>query len=275
MPLKRQVVVGKYGRSPKRKDFRVKIHFNRKFFYLTLAAAALVAIFYLFFISSAFRIKGVNISGLETVNEGRVLDVVDNILDDKKFGFLDGANSFIFSKDSLRASMLTLFPKMGNVEIKISDNDVLNIIIEERDMAGVWCRARECFYFDKGGIIFEEAPQSLGSLMVAVTDERNIEPNLGSVVLEALQVSLAKEAYRLIGNNFSFGIKTIIITPEGEYEVLTSENWRILLDKSADLEHQLSNLKYLLDEEVKTRRKELEYVDLRLGNRVYYKYLEN
>ena len=53
--------------------------------------------------------------------------------------------------------------------------------------------------------------------------------------------------------------------------LLTAELW----EKDDDIEYQLSNLKYVLDEEIKARRGELEYVDLRLGNKVYYKYLKN
>jgi len=46
----------------------------------------------------------------------------------------------------------------------------------------------------------------------------------------------------------------------------------VFLDNEEDADYNLSNLKYLLDEEIQTRRRELEYVDLRLGNKVYYKY---
>jgi len=234
--------------------------------------AILAGAFYFFLISDSFEIREVNISGFKAVSEEQILGTVNNVLGEKKFGFLRSANYFLLSKEKLQSNMLISLPKIRAVDIKKVDKNVLEIYVQEREVAGVWCGDNECFYFDKEGVIFEQAPRSFGSLMVSVTDERDIEPNLGDVVLEAAQVNLVQEAHRLLGNNFPFGIRGIIITPDAEFEILTSQNWRILLNKNEDIEYQLSNLKYVLDEEVGIRRDELEYVDLRLGNRVYYKY---
>ena len=237
--------------------------------------AILSGAFYFLLISGSFEMREVNISGFEAVSEEQILGAMNNILKEKKFGLLGAANYFLLSEEKLQSSILVSLPKIKNADIKKVDKNVLEIYVEEREVTGVWCRDNECFYFDKGGVIFEQAPRSFGSLIVSVTDERDIEPNLGSVVLGKAQVDLVREAHRLLGNNFPFGVRGIIITHDAEFEILTSENWRVLLDKNEDIEYQLSNLKYVLDEEIGTRRGELEYVDLRLGNRVYYKYREN
>ena len=275
MPPQKSKVVGRYGRPQKKKSFRLKFLFSRKFFYLALLTAILGGAFYFFLISGSFKMREVNISGFEAVSEEQILGAMNNILREKKFGLLGAANYFLLSEEKLQSSILVSLPKIKNADIKKIDKNVLEIYVEEREVTGVWCRDNECFYFDKEGVIFEQAPRSFGSLMVSVTDERDIEPNLGSAVLRGAQVDLVREAHRLLGNNFPFGVRGIIITQDVEFEILTSENWRVLLDKNEDIDYQLSNLKYVLDEEIGTRRGELEYVDLRLGNRVYYKYREN
>ena len=145
-------------------------------------------------------------------------------------------------------------------------------MIEERDTLGVWCKSGDCFYFDKNGVIFEQAPRSFGSLVISIEDARDIEANLGSAVLDKNQVEFSSAVHGIIGRNFPFSSRTFFITKEAEYEILTSENWRLLLNKNEDSEYQLSNLKHLLDKEIQSRRGELEYIDLRLGNKVYYKY---
>jgi len=272
MPPQKSKVVGRYGRPSKRKSFSLKLRFSRKFFYLAFLTAILAGAFYFFLISGSFEIKEVNVSGFEEVSEEQILGAVNNILGEKKFGIFGADNYFLLSEEKLQSSILVSLLKVRAVDIKKIDKNVLEIYVEERKIVGVWCGDNGCFYFDKEGVIFDQAPRSFGSLMVSVTDERDIEPNLGSVVLEEAQVNLAQEAHRLVGNNFPFGIRGIIITPDAEFEILTSENWRILLNKNEDIEYQLSNLKYVLDEEIGTRSGELEYVDLRLGNRVYYKY---
>ena len=255
---------------------------------MALLALGAGGVFYFLFVSHKFEIKNVIISGLETVSEDEVRGAVDNVLGEKKFRFFESRNYFLFSTHKLQTSLLASFPKIGEVEIQKSQQSILDIFVQERDAIGVWCGMHGCFYFDKTGVIFEPAPKSFGSLMITIEDERYLtstetvpadingdspgEISLGSAVLTIEQVVFAGEAQGLVGRNFPFSVRTFRISEEGEYEILTSEGWRVLLDKNAGVEYQLSNLKYVLDEEIETRRHELEYVDLRLGNRVYYKY---
>ena len=239
-------------------------------------------VFYFLFISDKFAIGQVNVSGLKAIRETEVRRVVDDILEQKRFGFLESTNYFLFPSDMLQTTLAAAFPRIGNAKVQKLQHNTVDIIIEERDAIGVWCLASRdlakpdgpdgCFYFDKKGVIFVQAPKSFGSLMIGIRDERDTEASVGNAVLSSAQVAFAGAAQGLVSRNFPFSIRTFVITRDGEYEILTSEGWRVLLDKSAEAEYQLSNLKYVLDEEIETRRQELEYVDLRLGNRVYYKY---
>jgi len=177
----------------------------------------------------------------------------------------------------MRAEILETFPKIGEIKIK-KNPETVEITVEERGAIGVWCgRAGECFYFDKSGVIFEESPKSTGSLILAIQDERSqlsgSDPDsLGEIVVSSDEINFFQETKGLISRNFPFNAQLFIITEKSEFELQTSENWRVFLNKKESPQYQVSNLKYLLDEEIKNRRWELDYVDLRLGNRVYYKY---
>lgn len=209
--------------------------------------------------------------GLKTIPRDQIFREVNSIFNQKKFVFLKSRNYFIFPEDKMRAEILETFPKIGEVIVK-KNSETIEITVEERGMIGVWCSMGECFYFDKKGVIFEQAPKSTGSLILAVEDARNFDHNLGDTVLTSAEVTFLEEARGLISRNFPFDAQLFIITQKSEFEILTSENWRVFLNKKESPQYQLSNLKYLLDEEIKNRRRELDYVDLRLGNRVYYKY---
>lgn len=287
MPSKnRQVVVGKYGR-PKRKTRRFNFRLSRKSLYVITPILVFGGIFYFVFISDRFEIKDVRISGLKTVSEEEMRDIINDVLGQKKLGFLKSKNYFLLSADKLQSSILVSLPKISSVVIA-KTTEALNIEIEEREALGIWCLASQylvkpdsdCFYFDKEGIIFEESPKSSGTLFMSIEDMRDRMLTLGSAVLSEGEILLSQEAQRLLAGNFSFAAATILIRSDGEYELLTTEGWRILLNKNDALEYQLSNLKYLLDEKIKARLGDLpadrqaglEYVDLRLGNRVYYKF---
>jgi len=274
--MEKNKVVGRYSSASRaRRKRKLSFRLTKKIFYFVFTASAFGGIFYFLFVSSVFSIKEVNITGLKTIPEKQVMAEVNNIFSSKKFGFLESRNYFIFSVNDLKASLDESFPKVGEITIK-KDPEVLEIVIEEREAIGVWCSGRECFYFDKHGIIFEEAPKSTGSLILSIQDGRKMAGSdpaiLGEAVLNGGQISFFQEAKDLVSRNFPFNVRKFIITEKSDFELITSETWRVLLDKKESPEYQLSNLKYLLDEEIKTRRLELEYVDLRLGNRLYYKY---
>lgn len=242
---------------------------------MSLPLAVLGGIFYFMFLSGHFTIRDVKISGLETIPREEILINLNKIFNQKKFGVLGSNNYFIFPGAKLQASLREQFPKIGLVRIEKINPDGINIVINERKAIGVWCYKISCFYFDKGGVVFEEAPKSTGSLMLSIDDEAANSAELGDVVLRDGDVEFFQSVQGITVRSFSFGVKGFLITPDGEFEVTTTEDWQIFLDKSESPQYQLSNLKYVLDEEVKTRRRELEYVDLRLGNRVYYKYLQD
>jgi hypothetical protein len=58
--------------------------------------------------------------------------------------------------------------------------------------------------------------------------------------------------------------------PPKEIKVMTSEGWYVLFDLTRDIKSQLSILKAALAEKIPDR-KNLQYVDLRIENRIYYK----
>ena len=62
--------------------------------------------------------------------------------------------------------------------------------------------------------------------------------------------------------------------PPGSFEfwIKAKEGWYIYLDKESDIPTQLVALKKFLDEKLLAdQRQKLEYIDLRVNTRIYYK----
>jgi len=55
-----------------------------------------------------------------------------------------------------------------------------------------------------------------------------------------------------------------------EYQAITTEGWKIYFEPKVGLREQVNNLFLVLREKFSDRTK-LEYIDLRFGNRVFYK----
>ncbi len=73
--------------------------------------------------------------------------------------------------------------------------------------------------------------------------------------------------------NHSINFPLIIIKKEGgvlKIDARTNEGWQAIFMPSQNFSQQLDNLKIVLREKLKNREN-LEYIDLRFGNRVFYK----
>ncbi len=114
--------------------------------------------------------------------------------------------------------------------------------------------------------------QGIGSFP-SVSDESNQEVTLGQPVLAAEMISAILNLNKELPTKTNLTINGFKMpTPDSrEVKVVTSEGWEIYLDTTKDLEMQLANLKLVLDQKIKNNRQKLEYIDLRFGNRVYYK----
>jgi len=156
----------------------------------------------------------------------------------------------------------------------------LNIKVEERKQEGIWCvygnseSIPECFFYDKEGVIYEEAPNSVrGSLIKNIRDGRVEEAQLGSAVVDALLLEYINnliDALELAYEHPNY----IFIKNDDEIRAGFLKGWEAYFSRSQDLIESVENLILILDKEIGTRASELLYIDLRLGNKAFYKYSE-
>lgn len=142
--------------------------------------------------------------------------------------------------------------------------------IDEQEI-GIIC-AETCFYLNKDGIIFKDAPKTSGSLVMMIKDYSERDYKLGDKILDKslldILLQTKEELFSKIGiKAASFDIESI---PVETLRVVTSESWYILFSLERNMKNQLLALKAALDEKIQNRMN-LQYIDLRIENRIYYK----
>ncbi|MEK9186142.1 MAG: hypothetical protein AAB885_01005, partial [Patescibacteria group bacterium] len=66
-------------------------------------------------------------------------------------------------------------------------------------------------------------------------------------------------------------ISKMVLKKENIYELYTLEGWRVLTNNQNNPNDLFINLAAILNE-VGSRRQNLDYIDLRFGNKVFYKF---
>lgn len=250
-----------------KKTFRKKIIIFLWFLFLILILA------YVLLLSPIFRIKEIKISGNRVISNEEIRDSLNSFLYKKFLVFFNQNNIFLARGDNLKNIIFSDFPRILSIEIKKDIfNKTIDLRIIERKEAGIFCRG-ECYYIDKEGVIFEDAPQTSGTLILMIKDnsESGVEMGRNAIDKEFMTelINLREELLNQLGLKvIDFIIETDVLK---DLRVDTNEGWYILFDGSQDFKNQLQTLKLVLEEKIKEGRKNLEYVDLRIGNRVYYK----
>jgi len=183
----------------------------------------------------------------------------------------------------------------------------IEVIIEERKSIGIWCQIEEiqsrpdfaattsdaivesqgqildsqpkikrCFYIDKEGIVYKASPLISGSVILNIFSSKKQSVDLRSEVVSPETIDFILTIDKKLPK-----IKTVtgpswqirnfkIISPE-DLRVRTTQGYQIYFNPTYSVDSQLKALKLTLEKEIKENWPSLEYIDLRIEGRVYYK----
>jgi len=237
------------------------------FFWFSFTVAFLT-IMWLFFFSPFFKITEIKLPENDIVTNN---DIHKLIIDSAPLNL--GENIFILSKNQIKSGLAAIFPNITDISIKKEPFHGLIVNFEKRIQIGIWCNNANCYYFDKEGIVFKEAPQTEGALILKIEDFEKKGVSLGDQVLNYNQLKFIAEFNNKITENNQFKIIKFKITPSANFnlEAITDRGWSIYLDQNQDPVLETNNLFTILNEVIKDKVSNLEYIDLRIPSRVFYK----
>ncbi len=255
----------KYGRGyqPRRyleKRGKEKSWRRRMIFFWILFLVLVLG--YLLFFSPIFEIKEIKISGNRVISDEEIQGSLDN-----------QNNIFLISESRLAKVLAKDFPRILLVEVnKNIIKRIINLKIIERKEAGIFCK-KDCYYIDKDGVIFEKAPQTSGTLILAIKDYSEGEVEIGKAAIEKEFMVELINLRDYLSNQLNLKVLDFAIGPDvsKDFKINTHEGWYVLFDRSRGLENQIEALQLVLEEKIGENRSNLEYIDLKIENRVYYK----
>lgn len=220
-----------------------------------------------------WQIKEISLSGLEALGEEEMISVIKESFSGN-FAFLIPRSSFFMvNTQKLAIALEEKFPRIRRVVVTKSFPDLLRVSVKERRPFGIFCAVSRCAYVDDSGFAYEEAPNSLGSLIIKITSDAQ-DLKIPAQAFDNLLFDRMKLVSEGLKNKFDFdtiGYQLFSKIPR-EIRITTSYGFQIYINQDDDFESVFKVLKTVLDEEIKEKRARLEYIDLRFGNKVFYKY---
>ncbi len=239
------------------------------------------------------NIENVEIIGNKVVDTELIDQVAREDISGRYLWLFPKTNFLLYPKNKIKDDLAKKFTRLKDISLKINNTNTLEISVSERTAAYTWCGDRpadntgpefiykedKCYFTDNTGYIFDTAPYFSGEVYLRffgkITDSKNSP--LGVYFLKGNFERLVS----FIENLTKIGLKpAYLLITEDHVELYLSSGKnspKIILKLDSDLNKITENLQTALETEplksdFKKKFNSLLYIDLRFGNKVYYKF---
>ncbi|MBI4708790.1 MAG: hypothetical protein HY764_01140 [Candidatus Portnoybacteria bacterium] len=287
--------IGK-SKKPKNRHWRVLIFWVVIIFFLA-GGTAYLAIF-----SPILKVKKINLDGFSEAKAKEAQEIGNQILQKKFFNKIPKDNFVLLPEPEIRNSLLDNFPEIKKLSfVKDLRGHSISIKAEQRKPAAIWCRVlipepvlvaegesnatssepifsladariENCLFIDETGFAFAQAPILSGGEVPTVYSQTESVISIKDIAADSKILSFILNAKKELAvanlNLTDFVVQSKSI---GDLEILAPDGWRIFLNIDNSVSSQINALKRVLNDEIKEKRPLLDYIDLRVENRAYYK----
>lgn len=263
----------KYRLKNYRPKKRKSILKNRYFWYGISAAVIVCFVLYVFLFSSLVQVQTIQISGTGRIQSSSINSFIENKIN-KNILFFDTRSIFCVNLGGLKNELLATFPGVNSVTLRRKLLSEIIIQVDERVPAANWCEGEVCYLIDKNGIGFEVAKDE--SLPVLTPEALTADLKLGSLFVEKNIVDGVVEIFGSLKENEKLSVLKFLLSADRKKLTASLANGsEIYLDPLKSISDQSFNLNLVLKEKIPQEKVEdLEYIDLRFGNKVYIKFRE-
>jgi len=238
-------------------------------------------------------IRDIAVSGVETL----ATSTVEGLVRDEIAGYyafvLPKNNIFLYPRRAAEKKLLDTLPSLLTASVRASSLTHISVAVRERRPGALWCgrqtedasasaattssptlTANACFLVDETGVVYAQA-----------NDEENMYPRLYGALDgegEMIPVQFFSPEFirpllalsRALGEENNVGnAESIVVGETGTTEIHFPDNFVVLFLRGDDAGDVLNRFNAALSSSVLEGRTvaDFEYLDLRFGNKLYYK----
>lgn len=246
--------------------------------------------------TDVFKIRTITVEGATALAKEEIERSANDFFSAPLWGPIESNMAFMPIK-RLTQRLLAEFPRIENLEIRRAFRlREVRLVVRERTTAGIYCPARpvaaptvaspedegtnpqrelllgQCFLMDRNAILFGEAPQTEGGLILSLVDIRDNDPGLRDEAIPPQAFDAIEGLWEAFHADVRVGIGRIIRDGDAFLIVQTLEGWEALFDPTQDIRAQSIALRELLEKELPSQKRVgISTIDLRVPGKIYYK----
>lgn len=252
----------------------------RQWFFILCALSFLACVGYVGLCSSLTLIEQIEVTGVRRVQSEEIISRVEGALSGTIFGCIK-KNNFFFLNTRNIIDEIKKDQRVKSISVKKHFPHQIIISIEEYETVPIWCVksiSGKCYEL-QGGCVYRKI--EIDSDIVQ-KNQHYIVLDHGNETLSANQCVISTEELHKIQSlgkelvyTLNVGIEQpFVINFRGSQEVAytTDEKWTVLVDLTREISETLDIASLFVKKvQLPTRRSDLEYVDLRFPERIFFK----
>jgi hypothetical protein len=257
---------------------------------------------------SSLNISNIEITGNQIVDTNSIKQAIQTEMSGKYLWIFPKTDIFFYPQKAIVETLQDKFNRLENISLSIKNDKTLAVSVSERKALYTWCGTTPdvaipqsgspttgdtCYFVDENGYIFDQAPYFSGGVYFKFYGTPDVAiPQSGSPTTGAADPSGSYFSQQYFKQLISFkdiliefGLKPVAIYVTGDQNVEvflanqapSTNQPQIKFKLNGDYENIAENLKAALtteplQTEFKNKYATLQYIDLRFGNKVYYKF---
>ena len=261
-----------------------------------------------FFSLPAFEITSVRVFGADTDISATLQSAAEDVMNGSYVGLFDRSNAFIYPKNSIVSTLITLSPRIATVSVHRDGWNSLIITVSQKTPSALVCASlpdwsegtaatdslNQCYFTDDTGFMFQQAPAFSGHIYNRYFIPFASDATTSDILAGTYATSTPE--FRGLQNLYE-GMKSLGLNPEGilvkdsgEYELYVDQIYK---DQKGDTQTDIfvvyfNDKRSFVDElqnfgsfwtakvsNVHVTHPHFEYIDVRYGSNVFYKEASN
>ena len=235
--------------------------------------------------STYFAISAVDVIGAEKISIQDIKDLSRQQTEHRRFLFGSQKNLFFLNADELIKTLNEQYC-LDNIVIKKKLPDTLIIEFREKIYSVIWHQSDKYYYIDEAGnIISETNPLEIKQKNYPLIDYQGGSEIIGNKIKDQddkinfiiqlfnkFKFTPLRRNFGTVQTEHEFKIERFIIDNElNTVKMIINQGPEVYFNTREDLEKQVTKLSVLINEKLKDDFYEKIYIDLRYGDRVYYR----
>lgn len=265
----------------KKKAIKRERKFSRFLFWFLLAVFLGICTYLLFF-SPFLAVDKIFVEGNKDISGVDIRNSIEKDIGENFFFFLPKNNFFLLNEKHIGSAIKKVSKRLEIESVEKKFPESLSVRLVERKTELVWCSGGVCYFVDAEGLAYETATENEESLrfdkFIVIVDDSAVPVDVEKTKINQDYIRFIESADEIIKNDLGFLAEESYHTPgiaSGEISRRLNEGWILRISKDMPIEETKKIIQTIFEKELNEEaRKNLDYLDLRIKNKIYYKMKE-